>query len=196
MARRQARHDELLVWVRLTGALLCLMAAPAVLHAVALVAGAPLTAAEALGPTANALAAFVLVETAFVPLEGWLAARAGRARLLALGAALFALGALAGAGSAARPAWWAVAGAGAGLLFGTSVAPALKRLASRRARCVAATACACGLALGLGMLLPLTRAPQLLAATLVLGAIQAVVLLEMAIAVVGPHARLPPGGAP
>jgi len=100
---------------------------------------------RALAGAENAFAAFILAEMLFVPLEGWLGDLRPRRGLVALGAVLAAAGA-AGAsrvpGIRAQLAFCAMAGAGAGLLYGGTVAKLLKGFTDRKALALGVTAVA------------------------------------------------------
>jgi len=100
---------------------------------------------RALAGAENAFAAFILAEILFVPLEGWLGDLRPRRGLVALGA----VRAGGGAGGAARVqgiraelAFCAMAGAGAGLLYGGTVAKLLKGFTDRKALAIGVTAVA------------------------------------------------------
>jgi MFS family permease len=152
--------------------------------------------AESLAAAENAFAAFILAETLFVPFEAWLGARVPRWILGAAGAALVALGALAGAaaGSArAQVAWFALGGIGAGLAYGATVAKAVQRFTDRKALAVGVTTAACAgvVALALGSVWSL-HAQRSLGLLVLIGAAQAIVIVVATLVILYP----PPGNPP
>ncbi len=154
----------------------------------------------ALAAAENAFAAFILAETLFVPFEGWLGDRHGRWLLVTGGAALVVLGAYAGSRAAAVGAqvgWCALGGVGSGLVYGGTVAKAVKRFTDRKALCIGVTAGAClsVAALALGALAVVLEMPSSGTLALgVLGAGQVVVVLVAALFILDPKAcAMPPG---
>ncbi len=154
--------------------------------------GRSLAAAE------NAFAPFLLVETLIAPLEAWLGDRSRPRLLLLLGVALVALGVLAGARAEslrAQANWYALGGAGAGLVYGGTVARVLKRFTDRKAACVGVTAATCVavLALALGGYVTASTAPSALGVLVVIGAGQAVVVLIATLLILEPRrGEVPP----
>lgn len=150
-----------------------------------------LTAAE------NAFAAFIIVESLFVPAEAWLGDRLPRVVLAASGASLVVLGAL-GSAAAASPhgqvAWSVLGGAGAGLAYGATVAKALQRFTDRKALCAGVTAAAClgVLALALGAVWAVSTRTGALPILLALGAAQALVIVVATLFILYPVEGPPP----
>jgi OFA family oxalate/formate antiporter-like MFS transporter len=152
--------------------------------------------AESLAATQNAFALFIIAETIFVPLEGWLGDRFPRWLLVVLGVGLVFFGAFAGVRAEsvrAQVACSGVGGVGAGLVYGGTVAKALKRFTDRKAVAVGLTAAACVgvlvLALGAITALSLPTATPLL---IVLGAGQAAVILLATLFILYPPTDAPP----
>jgi OFA family oxalate/formate antiporter-like MFS transporter len=196
-AGRLPRHRPLSRWTRLVAGVVAMMAIAGALYAWPLIRSGPgRSLSETLAVTENAFAAFIFAETIFVPLEAWLGDRAPRWLLVGAGAALVALGALAGAGVEgvrAKVAWYALGGAGAGLAYGGTVAKTLKSFTDRKALCVGVTAAACAgvLVLAIGALFALSSASatQLL---VVIGAGQAVLIVMATLFILEPPPERPP----
>jgi OFA family oxalate/formate antiporter-like MFS transporter len=193
------RHHEPNRWLQLVGGVVAMMAIATVLYVWPLLRSAPgRDLAESLATTENAFAAFILAETFFVPVEGWLRDRVGRWPLVAAGLALVALGAIAGAHteSKARVLWYALGGVGAGAVYGGTIAKVLKRFTDRKLLCVGVTAAACAAvsALGLGALGVALASPGAVAVLIVLGAAQAAVIVVATLFILSPPPadRLPP----
>ena len=129
-------------WLQLVAGVVAMMAIATVLYVWPLLRSPGASLASSLAATENAFAAFILAETFFVPVEGWLRDRIGRWPLVAAGVALVVLGAVAGARaeSAWRVLWYALGGVGAGVVYGGTVAKALKRFTDRKLLCVGVTA--------------------------------------------------------
>lgn len=155
--------------------------------------------AASLAATENAFAAFIVAETIFVPVESWVRDLVGRWPLVAAGLGLVALGAFAGAraGGAARVGWYALGGVGAGVVYGGTVARALRRFTDRKLLCVGVTSAACAAvtALALGALAVSLSSPGALPVLVVLGAAQAAVIVVATLFILSPPPpdRLPPG---
>jgi len=190
-------HRPLSRWTRLVAGVVAMMAIAGALYVWPLVRSAPgRSLSETLAVTENAFAAFIFAETIFVPLEAWLGDRVPRWLLVCAGAALVALGALAGAGAEgvrAKVAWYAVGGAGAGFAYGGTVAKTLKSFTDRKALCVGVTAAACVgvLALAIGAILALSS-PSAIQLLIVLGAGQAVVIVMATLYILEPPPDRPP----
>jgi OFA family oxalate/formate antiporter-like MFS transporter len=144
----------------------------------------------------NAFATFIFVETLFVPFEAWLGERRRPRLLLLLGVALVVLGALAGARAASprTQAWYALGGAGAGIVYGGTVARALKGFTERKARAIGVTAAAVAavLALALWAYVHSIAAPGAITLLVVIGAGQATIVLVATLMILKP----PPGDVP
>jgi OFA family oxalate/formate antiporter-like MFS transporter len=144
----------------------------------------------------NAFATFIFVETLFVPLEAWLGERRRPRLLLLLGLALVALGALAGvrAETPRLQAWYALGGAGAGIVYGGTVARAVKRFTDRKAQCIGVTAAAIAgvLALALFAYVKAITAPGAITVLVVIGVGQATIVLIATLWILKP----PPAGEP
>jgi len=184
-------------WLQLVAGVVAMMAIATVLYVWPLLRSPSAGLASSLAATENAFAAFILAETFFVPVEGWLRDRIGRWPLVAAGVALVVLGAVAGARaeSAWRVLWYALGGVGAGVVYGGTVAKALKRFTDRKLLCVGVTAAACVAvsALALGALAVAVSSPGALPVLIVLGAAQAVVIVVATLFILSPPPdRLPP----
>lgn len=183
-------------WVRLVGGVLAVMAVATVLLASVLLRSAPDRVAMTLAAAENAFAAFIFVETLFVPLEAWLGDHLPRSVLVGAGCLLLVAGALAGtsAGSArGQVFWYAVGGAGGGLVYGGTVAKVLKSFTDRKALCVGVTAVACAGVIGLAVAAVAALSAQgALPVLLVLGAGQGVVILIATVFIVAPPPARPP----
>ncbi|HET9596515.1 MAG TPA: hypothetical protein VFP65_13080 [Anaeromyxobacteraceae bacterium] len=188
-------------WVQLVAAVAGMLAAAGLLCVWPLLR-APPTAdlGKSLAAAENAFAAFIVFETLFVPLEGWLGEHVKPVVLVAIGGALILVGALAGAsaeGVRAQTAWRALGGAGAGLAYGGTVARALKRFTDRKVRCLGVTAAACAAVVGLALLAFATavRAPGALGVLVIIGGGQALVILMATLLILEPPPStfLPPG---
>jgi OFA family oxalate/formate antiporter-like MFS transporter len=156
--------------------------------------GRSLAAAE------NAFATFIVFETLFVPLQGWLGDHVKAVVLVGAGGALIVVGALAGAaaeGVRGQTTWPAIGGAGAGLVYGGTVARALKRFTDRKMRCLGVTAAACAAVVGLAVLAFVTavHAPGAIGLLVVIGGGQAFVVLMATLLILEPppSTYLPPG---
>lgn len=184
-------------WIQVVASVVAMMAIAGVLFVWPLLRSGPgRSLAESLAAIENAFAFFIIVETVFVPLESWLGDRFPRWLLVGAGAALVAVGALAGAlaeGGRSQAAWFALGGTGAGLVYGGTVAKALQRFTDRKALCVGVTATACGvvLALALGAVAALSSGSAL-QVLIVLGAGQAVVILIATLFILYPPPARPP----
>ncbi|HEY6098887.1 MAG TPA: hypothetical protein VIW03_05630 [Anaeromyxobacter sp.] len=197
LRRPRSRHGPVNRWIRLVGGVVAMMAIAGVLYVWPLLRSAPRgNLAETLAATETAFAAFIFTETIFVPLEAWLGDRVPRWLLVGGGAALVALGAIAGVGAEAlrvKVAWYVVGGAGAGLAYGGTVAKALRSFTDRKALCVGVTAAACTgvilLAASANLVLRSASAMPLL---IVLGAGQAVVIVIATLFILEPPPSRPP----
>jgi OFA family oxalate/formate antiporter-like MFS transporter len=184
-------------WVRLVAGVVAMMALAGVVLVWPILRGAPgRSFAETLVAAENAFAAFIYLETIFVPLEAWLGNRASRWLLVAAGGALVALGALEGAGATtvrAQVGWYALGGAGAGLVYGGTVAKVLKGFTDRKALCVGVTAIACAGVIGLAVTaLAALSSGRAMPVLVVLGAAQAAVILVATLFIVAPPPQRPP----
>ncbi len=186
-------------WLELVGGAVAMMLIGCLLYAWPLLRAGPGPGLlPSLAAVENAFAAFIIAETLFVPFEGWLGERRGRWLLVVAGAGLVSLGGYAGAGAGAvgaQVAWYALGGIGAGLVYGGTVAKALRRFTDRKALCIGVTAGAClaVAALALGALAIALEIPSGGAMALaVLGAGQAAVVLVAAAFILDPKASAPP----
>jgi len=186
-------------WLELVGGAVAMMVIGSALYAWPLLRAGPGPGLGAsLAAIENAFAAFILAETLFVPFEGWLGDRYGRWLLVAAGVALVALGATLGsraAGVGAQVGWYVLGGVGSGLVYGGTVAKAVKRFTDRKALCIGVTAGAClsVAALAMGALAVALEMPGGGALVLgVLGAGQAVVVLVAALFILDPKLGVPP----
>ncbi len=192
---REARSGR---WVQLVAGTAAMMLIASVLYVRPLLrAGQGADLGKSLAAVENAFAVFILVETAFVPLEAWLGARHRPRLLLLLGIALVVVGAIAGAqveGVRARVGLYALGGAGAGIVYGSTVARVLKRFTDRKAMCVGVTAAASAAVLALALLAyaKAIAAPGAIAVLVVIGAGQAAVVLIATLMILSP----PSGDAP
>ena len=195
--RNPPRHRPLNRWVQVVAGAVGMMAIGAVVFVWPLLrSGTGRGLAESLAATQNAFAFFIIVETTFVPLEAWLGDRFPRWLLVGLGVVLVVLGALAGGAAEsvrAQVGCSALGGAGAGLVYGGTVAKALKRFTDRKALCVGVTAAACAAVLGLafGAIAALSTASAL-PVLVVLGAGQAFVVLIATLFILYPLPDRPP----
>ncbi len=194
------RHHPLNRWVQLLVGVVAMMAIASVLFAWPLLRSAPGGGLGAsLVATENAFAAFIIAESLFVPLEGWLGERPRRWLLVAVGGTLVALGAYAGAHAQSvrgHVAWYGLGGVGAGLVYGGTVAKALKRFTDRKALCIGVTGAAsvAVVALALGALLVVHELPGAVPVLILLGAAQAVVVVVATLFILEPPPeKLPPG---
>jgi hypothetical protein len=182
---------------RLLGGVVLMMAVAGLLFVRPLLRAAPGEGLEgSLAAAENAFAAFILAETLFVPFEAWLGNRVPRWLLGAAGAALVALGALAGAAAGstrAQVAWFALGGAGAGLAYGATVAKAVQRFTDRKALAVGVTSAACAgvVALALASIWSL-HAQGTLGPLVLIGAAQAIVIVVATLVILYPPPRNPP----
>jgi OFA family oxalate/formate antiporter-like MFS transporter len=198
---REAHPREMNRWVLLVASVFVVMALAGLQYAWPVLAGGPGAGVRAsLASMQDALAAYVLFEAVFVPVEGYLADRLGRPFLLAAGGLLAIVG-LVGAGRAeatrALVAFAAVGGVGAALVFGGTVGKALRRFSDRRVACIGVTAGACGAiaALAPWTLAAAARVPGGFPALLLLGAAESAVIVVAALFVVDPPAScMPPLG--
>ncbi len=197
----QRQHHELNRWVQLVGGTVLMMAIASVLCVWPLLRSSPSAdLGKSLAAAENAFAAFIIAETLFVPLEAWLGERMKPRLLLPVGGALVVLGALAGAQAEsvrAQTGWYALGGVGAGIVYGGTIARALKRFTDRKALCVGVTAAACAAVLGLALVAYVTavEAPGALGVLIVICAGQAVVILVATLLILEPPPTtpLPPG---
>ncbi len=184
-------------WLRLVAAVAAMMAIAGVVFAWPILRSPPgRSLAETLAASENAFAAFIFTEIIFAPLEAWLGDRVPRWLLVGAGVGLVVLGALAGAavaGVRAKVAWSVAGGAGAGLVYGGTVAKVLKSFTERKALAVGVTSAACVgvLALAAGAILALSS-PSAMPLLIVLGAGQAVVIVIATLFILTPPPRTPP----
>ncbi len=186
-------------WAQLVTGTVVMMAIASALYVWPLVRSHPgAELGRSLAAVENAFAMFLLVETALAPVEAWLGARRRPRLLLAVGFALVALGALAGARAEtlrAQANWYALGGAGAGLVYGGTVARVLRRFTDRKAACVGVTAatCAAVLALAVWAYVKAITAPGAIGMLVVIGAGQAVIVLIATLLILEPpHGEVPP----
>lgn len=197
--RLHLRSPEIGRWVQLVSGTVVMMAIASVLYAWPLLRSSPgVELGKTLASVENAFATFIFVETLFVPFEAWLGERKRPRLLLLLGVVLVAIGALAGARteSPQAQAWYALGGAGAGIVYGGTVARVLKRFTDRKARCVGvtATASAAVLALALWAYVKSVTAPGAIALLVVIGAGQATIVLIATLMILAPpRCDVPPG---
>jgi MFS transporter, OFA family, oxalate/formate antiporter len=152
-----------------------------------------------LAATENGFAAFILAETLCMPIEGWLGEHVRSRLLVAVGGALVLAGALAGAraeGVGAQTAFSALGGAGAGIVYGGTVARTLRRFTDRKARCLGFTAAACATVVGLALLAYATavESPAALGLLVVIGGGQAIIILIATLIILEPPPNIPPPG--
>jgi len=197
LRRNPPRGSALNRWGQVVASVIGMMAIAGILFVWPLLRSSPGRGlAESLAATENAFAFFMLVETVFVPLEGWLGDRFPRWQLVGLGVGLVLLGAAAGArveSGRAQVACFAVGGVGAGLVYGGTVAKALRRFTDRKAAAVGLTAAACVgvLVLALGAIVALSF-PSAIPVLIVLGAGQAAVILIATLFILYPPPERPP----
>lgn len=178
-------------WVQLVSGTVAMMVIASVLYAWPLLRSPPgAELGKTLAGVENAFATFIFVETLFVPFEAWLGERRRPRLLLLLGVALVALGAIAGA-RAETPwaqAWYALGGAGAGIVYGGTVARVLKRFTDRKAQCVGVTAGASAAVLALAVVayVKAVNAPGAIGLLVVIGAGQAVVVIIATLMILEP----------
>lgn len=179
-------------WIQLVAGVLVMMLIASVLYVWPLLraaSGAEL--GRSLAAVENAFAMFILAETVFVPLEAWLGERSRPRLLLLVGVVLVVVGAVAGAraaGMRAQVAWYALGGAGAGIVYGGTVARVLKRFTDRKALAVGVTATASAAILALALLAyaKAVAAPGAIAVLVVIGAGQAAVVLIATLMILAP----------
>ena len=189
-------------WVQLVAGTVAMMAIASVLCVWPLLRSPPGTdLGKSLAAAENAFAAFIIAETLFVPLEAWLGDRMRPALLVLVGGALVVLGAVAGArveSVRAQTGWYALGGMGGGIVYGGTVARALKRFTDRKALCMGVTAVACAAVVGLALVAFVTavESPGALGVLIVIGAGQAVVILVATLLILEPPpTTTPPPGA-
>jgi OFA family oxalate/formate antiporter-like MFS transporter len=187
------RRRPLSRWFHLVAGVVAMMGIACVLYVWPLLRSGPSTGlAEALAATENAFAAFIIAETAFASIEAWLCDTCPRWLLVGVGAALVLLGALGGthAGSVrAQVAWYALGGAGAGFVYGGTLAKTLKRFTDRKALCVGVTAGACAAVVALALAayaVAQSASSDALPALIVLGAGQAVIIVVATLFILDP----------
>lgn len=194
---RRSHHEPVNRWVRLVAGVVAMMAIAGLLFVWPLLrSAAGSSLAGTLAASEGAFAAFILAETLFVPLEAWLGDRAPRWLLVGAGVLLVGLGAFVGAGSDSgrvRTAAYALGGAGAGLVYGGTIAKSLRSFTDRKALCVGVTAMACAgvILLAVGAHLALAS-PGALPILVVLGAAQAVVIVIATLFILDPPPARPP----
>jgi len=197
LRRPRFRHRPLNRWVQVVAGVVAMMAIAGVLFVWPLLRSAQAKGlAESLAATENAFAFFIIAETIFVPLEGWLGDRFPRWLVVGLGVGLVLFGAFAGARAEsvrAQVACSAVGGVGGGFVYGGTVAKALRRFTERKAVAVGLTAAACVgvLVLALGAIAALSS-PSALPVLMVLGAGQAAVILIATLFILYPPPERPP----
>ncbi len=186
-------------WVQLVSGTVVMMAIASALYVWPLLRSHPgAELGRSLAAVETAFATFLLVETALAPIEAWLGARRRPRVLLVLGLALVALGALGGARAEtlrAQADWYALGGAGAGVVFGATVARVLRRFTDRKAACVGVTAatCAAVLALAFGAYVRAIDAPGAIGVLVLIGAGQAVIVLVATLLILEPpRGEVPP----
>ena len=185
-------------WVQLVSGTVVMMAIAIALFVWPLLRSSQEELGRSLAAAENAFATFLLVETVLAPLEAWLGERRRPRALLFLGFALVALGALAGARAESlrgQANWYALGGAGAGIVYGGTVARVLKRFTDRKAAAVGVTAatCAAVLALALGAYVTAASSPGAVGVLVVIGAGQAVVVLIATLLILEPRrGEVPP----
>jgi OFA family oxalate/formate antiporter-like MFS transporter len=197
-ALHERRGRDVGRWVQLVSGTAVMMVIASVLYVWPLLRSHPGTElGRSLAAAENAFATFILVETLFVPFEAWLGERKRPRLLLLAGLALVLLGALGGAraeGVRAQVYWYALGGAGAGIVYGGTVARVLRRFTDRKAMCfgVTAAASAAVLALALWAYVKALTSPGALAVLVVIGAGQAAIVLIATLMILEP----PPGDVP
>jgi hypothetical protein len=143
----QDHHSALNRWVHLVGGVLAMMAlADAQFVACALARLPEAAPGEAATAIRNALGAFLIAETLFVPIERQLLDEASPVVLTGAGAGLtvvsWLLSSEAG-GHGLLLLWTAVGGLGAGLFYAGTVARSLVRFTEHRGRCLLGVAATC-----------------------------------------------------
>lgn len=197
LRRSPPRHSSLNRWGQVVASVVGMMAIAGVLFVWPLLRSSPGRGlAESLAATQNAFAFFIIAETIFVPLEGWLGDRFPRWLLVGLGVGLVLFGAFAGARAESvrvQVACSGVGGVGAGFVYGGTVAKALRRFTDRKAVAVGLTAAACVgvLVLALGAIAALSS-PSAIPVLIVLGAGQAAVILIATLFILYPPPERPP----
>lgn len=189
-------------WFQLVSGIAVMLVIPSVLCVWPLVRSPPGgDLSKSIAAAENAFAAFIVFETLFVPIEAWIGELVKPRVLVAVGGALVLLGVLAEAGAesgSGQTAWCALGGAGAGIVYGGTVARALKRFTDRKARCLGVTAAACVAVVGLALLAYVTAAgsPGSIWPLIVIGGGQAFVILVATLLILEPPPStwLPPGG--
>ena len=190
----QVRSGPIGRWVQLVAGTVVMMAIAIVVFVWPLLQSPPgAELGRSLAAVENAFAMFLLVETLLAPLEGWLGERRRPGLMLLLGLAAVVLGALAGGRAEslrAQANWYLLGGAGAGVVYGGTVARVLKRFTDHKAACVGVTAATCvaALALALAAYATATSAPGAIGALVVIGAGQAVVVLVATLLILAPPA--------
>jgi len=201
-ARLSRRSHPMNRWVQLVAGTVAMMAIASVLCVWPLLRSPPgADLGKSLAAAENAFAAFIIAETLFVPLEAWLGDRLQPRLLVLVGGALVVLGAIAGArveSVRAQTGWYALGGVGAGIVYGGTVARALKRFTDRKALCMGVTAAACAAVVGLALVAFVTAvaSPGALGVLIVIGAGQAAVILVATLLILEPPpTTTPPPGA-
>jgi OFA family oxalate/formate antiporter-like MFS transporter len=197
LRRPRSHHEPVNRWVRLVAGVVAMMAIAGLLFVWPLLRSASGTSlAETLAASEGAFAAFIIMETLFVPLEAWLGDRVPRWLLMGAGVLLVVLGAFVGSGAESarvKTTSYALGGAGAGLVYGGTIAKSLKSFTDRKALCVGVTAVACAgvilLAVGANAVLASAGA---LPIVVVLGAGQAVVIVMATLFILDPPPSRPP----
>lgn len=185
-------------WVELVAAIAGMMVIASVLYAWPLLRSSPgAELGKNLSAVENAFATFIFVETLFVPFEAWLGERRRPRLLLLAGVALVVLGAVAGARAASpwAQAWYALGGAGAGIVYGGTVARVLKRFTERKAQAIGVTAAAIAgvLALAVWAYVRSITTPGAITLLLAIGAGQATIVIVATLMILKPP---PSGGEP
>jgi MFS transporter, OFA family, oxalate/formate antiporter len=186
------RRREVNRWIVLVASVFLMMALAGVQYAWPILAAGPgATVRTSLAATQDALAAYILLEAVFVPVEAFLCDRCGRPLLLVAGGALVAAG-LVGATHAEHHRSLvlssALGGVGAALVYGATVGKALRRFRDRRVACVGVTA---GASAAIAALAPWTlaaaaRIPGGFGALFLLGVAEAAVIVVAALFIVDP----------
>ena len=188
-------------WLQLVSGIAVMVGIASVLSAWRLLQSPPgADLSKSLAAAENAFAAFIVAETLFVPIEAWLGDRLDPRLLVAVGGVLVLLGAIAGArveSVRAQTGWCVLGGAGAGMVYGGTVARALKRFTDCKARCLGVTVAACAAVVGLALLayLAAVESPAAIGLLVVIGGGQAVVILVATLLILEPppSSTLPPG---
>jgi MFS transporter, OFA family, oxalate/formate antiporter len=152
--------------------------------------------AQSIAAAENAFAAFVVAESLLVPVESWLGEHVRPRLLVAGGGALVLVAAIAGSGGesvGAQTAWSALGGVGAGIVYGGTVARALRRFTDRKARCLGITAVACAAVVGLALLayVMAVDGPATIGPLVVIGGGQAIVILIATLVILEPPPSTP-----